>query len=150
MKIDCNECMDIYLSLDKNQKVPFTAIKHLLTCKKCRKNIKLLSHAQKLTASPLYIPTPVDSRTITDVMRKIDPSYNPPRRSLSLVQWIIAGIALIAGYIVMEVFFDIESTSTLLQIAVHFTIAFLIIAYCLVFALFNQELFIKKMNVRKS
>ena len=45
---ECNRVMDIYLGLDKGERVPLNVTLHLLTCAKCRKQVKGL----KKTSAP--------------------------------------------------------------------------------------------------
>ena len=45
-KEKCDRIMDSFLELDKNQKIPFRITWHLLTCKKCRTQVRLCTLAE--------------------------------------------------------------------------------------------------------
>ena len=65
---NCEEIMNSYLLLDKDEKVPLKIFLHLFFCRKCRHQIKMLSYAEKQIAAPLNIQTPITDDSIKNVM----------------------------------------------------------------------------------
>ncbi len=55
----CGNSMEQYLSLDKNERVPLKISMHLLSCKKCRAQIKMLKTAEKVCKHSIIIATPI-------------------------------------------------------------------------------------------
>ncbi|WP_415749144.1 hypothetical protein [Treponema peruense] len=68
MNKKCEFYMDSYLSLDKGERVPLKLTAHLLFCPECRRQIKAMSRARKITTQALDIPVPLESDTIAKVL----------------------------------------------------------------------------------
>lgn len=97
MKLNCEERMEQYLMLDKGKRIPMKLSLHLLTCPECRKQVEVLSHAEKIAAEPLRIPTPIKSDSIRNITRSLDPLYKPRKFRIPLWLWITVGIIMIAA-----------------------------------------------------
>ena len=135
--------MDTYLSLDKGEKIPKSVTRHLITCPKCREEIKAISRAEKIAAGPLAINSPVNTQSLTESLRKIDPDYVPRQKKLSLVAWILYAVAFLAAILVFCSLFTQFSVLTF-----NFSIAFaiFIIVYFTVMIYTNMDIFVKKIN----
>ena len=92
---ECSKIMDTYLELDKGERIPWKVTLHLLTCSKCRKQVKMLKAAEKIARSPIEIPVPIDDSSILAVMSKINPDYQNYKNPISIAKWIIAGVIMI-------------------------------------------------------
>ena len=95
MNKKCEFYIDSYLSLDKGERVPLKLTAHLLFCPECRRQIKAMSRARKITAQALDIPVPLESDTIAKVLEQIIPQAEPKNNRVKLPQWIITGILLL-------------------------------------------------------
>lgn len=115
----CETAFDRYLALDKNEHVPFAITLHLLFCPSCRTGVRLLTKAELSMSLPL---TPVSARVapfspelapsravssdpvIAAAMARINAaglSYASVERHVSLSRWVLAGVALTAGFAVI-------------------------------------------------
>lgn len=142
----CEQIMNEYLMLDKGERVPFALSLHLLTCRKCRKQIKMLELAEKKIAEPLNIVTPVTDESIQKVLEQIKPEERSRFvRPLPFASWIIGGVIMIA-----LLFSSMATTpffhSRTLSLWYALTIAGCVTAYSSVFVFSNIDVFIKKIS----
>ncbi len=147
MNKNCDDYITEYLMLDKNQRIPFKLSLHLLSCKKCRKTIKALAKAEKISARPLKIKAPVNSQEITQIVSQIDPNYKPKNQKINFINWIVAGIILIASMILANILTKGISAS-FLSFVVIMIFAFLLIFYFFGFIYSNIEFFVKKIGTK--
>lgn len=149
MKKTCDDYLNEYLMLDKNQKLPLSLSLHLLKCKNCRKIIRSLTKAEKIAAEPLKIKSPTNSQEITQIVQQIDPNYNPKKSKISFTTWIFVGIILIASMILANILTKSISTSFLSFVTVM-SFVLLFCLYFFAFILANQEFFVKKIGAKIS
>jgi hypothetical protein len=140
--------MDQYLELDKGQHLPLSLTLHLLFCKKCRREIKCMTHAEKILHEPIRIPVPLTDNTIESVLLAIDPQFSDSKlkNPISMVNWIISGILMI---LFMVAFVFSTNSSKDLDVAMSLVLAGCVITYILIFVFSNIEFFIKKINTMK-
>lgn len=149
MNDKCEQIMNKYLMLDKDERVPLKISLHLLGCKKCREQIKLLKLAEKEISAPLKIQTPVTDKTIQNVLAQVnisnisqkDKFYKP----LPFAGWIIGGIIMVA-LLFSSMFTTSDMESKTLDIWYALTIAGCVTAYCAVFVCSHIDLFVKKIK----
>lgn len=147
MKKTCDDYLNDYLLLDKNQKIPLKLSMHFLLCKDCRKIIRSLSRAEKIAAEPLKIKSPVNSQEITQIVQQIDPDYNPKKSKVSFTTWVFAGIILITSMILANILTKSISTSFLSFVtAISFVLLFCL--YFFAFVQANMEFFVKKIGAK--
>ena len=141
--------MDRYLELDKGARIPLEITVHLLFCRKCRRDVKLMSQAEKLLSEPLKIPVPVTDNTIENILRTIDPSFSNTRlkNPISMKNWIISGVLMI---LFMFVFVFSRNINRNLDVAISLVFAGCVIAYILMFVFSNIDFFVKKINTLKT
>lgn len=141
--------MDLYLGLDKGERIPFKVTIHLLFCRKCRRDIKLMAQAEKLLSSPLKIPVPLTDTTIENILRTIDPKFSniQLKNPISMRNWIIGGTLMI---LFMFVFVFSRNISRDLDVAISLVFAGCVIAYILMFVFSNIDFFVKKINTMKT
>lgn len=147
MKKTCDDYLNDYLLLDKNQKIPLKLSMHFLLCKDCRKIIRSLSQAEKIAAEPLKIKSPVNSQEITQIVQQIDPDYNPKKSKVSFTTWVFVGIILIISMILANILTKSISTSFLSFV----TAMSFVLLFCLYFFAFvqaNMEFFVKKIGAK--
>lgn len=146
-KNKCVQILNDYLMLDKNQRLPFLMTLHILMCQDCRKQIKMLSEAEKITCAPLKLQTPVTSEAIKNIMMKIDPETYEGKavKPVRLLFWIIGGIAMISMLL-----FSLYSTSLMksssIMLIYALLIGFCVTLYCAIFVLSNVDYFVKKIS----
>lgn len=146
MNDKCENFMNQYLMLDKGERVPLKISAHLLCCKKCREQIKLLKLAEKEISAPLKIETPVTDASIQKILSEIHiPEKDKFYKPLPFAGWIIGGILMVAllfsSLITTQ---DIQNRS--LSIWYALTIAGCVTAYSAVFVCSHIDLFIKKLS----
>ncbi|MCR5387497.1 MAG: hypothetical protein K6E69_10295 [Treponema sp.] len=146
---ECNRVMDIYLGLDKGERVPLNVTLHLLTCAKCRKQVKGLKKAEKLARAPLEIPVPIDDSTILAVMHKINPQYSELKNPISITKWIIYGLAMIVFMLAFGLSKFQESNKGVV-ISFYIVFALAVSAYCAIFVGTNMDYFVKMMTTKKT
>ncbi len=139
--------MNDYLLLDRHEHVPLKTTVHLLLCKKCRTEVRLLTLADKICTKPVSIPAPLTSDSISSIMKIIIPEYMEQTEEISKVslkRWVISGVLMILAML----FFGINSYSQNSQIAisVYLIFAAVITAYVALFVAGNMDFFIKKIK----
>jgi len=156
----CDKAFDMYLSLDKNERVPVSLTVHLLFCPVCRTGVRHLAHAEETLSSILEpVPTvrsgdPVVAAALSRIAAAglVYPSVPVTVRSVSLLRWLLAGLALIAGFAVVP-FSTIGSWSSQ-TFGPSFLVPFYLLcgiavtAYCGLFVGTNIDLFVKKFGFR--
>lgn len=143
----CGQIMHDYLLLDRHEHVPLKITAHLLVCKKCRTEVRLLTIADKACTKPISIPVPITSDSITSIMKAVIPNYTaeePEFNKVSLKRWVVSGLVMIFAML----FFGINSYSQNSQIAVSVYLVFaaVITAYLALFVAGNMDFFIKKLK----
>ena len=143
----CEQTMHEYLLLDRHEHVPLRITAHLLICKKCRTEVRLLTIADKACTKPLTISVPLTSDSITSIMKAVIPEYineEPELNKVSLKRWIVSGVIMIVAML----FFGINTYSANSQIAlsVYLVFAGVITAYLALFVAGNMDFFIKKLK----
>ena len=128
----CEKNMDAFLSLDKYERIPLGVTLHLLTCKKCRTQVRYLTLAEK------YASEPIRATPICDALENI------PVKPVSMAKWIISGFLMIFLMVIFGLFLNkIDRAS----FAIIFNVIFgvLVTVYCALFVGTNMDFFIKKM-----
>lgn len=146
MNNKCEDFLNQYLMLDKGERVPLRISLHLLGCKKCREQIKLLKLAEKEISAPLKIEMPVTDASIQKVISQVHmPQKDRFYKPLPFAGWIIGGILMIA-LLFSSLFSTQEMQNRSLSIWYALTIAGCVTAYCAVFVCSHIDLFIKKLS----
>lgn len=142
----CEEIMNQYLMLDKGEKVPFSLTLHILGCKKCRQQIKMLKMAEEKISAPLKIQAPVTDASIQKVISEVTPVikdrfYKP----LPVAGWIIGGLAMVA-LLVFAIYYTSDFHIRSLSVSYALTFAFCVIIYCGMFVFSHIDAFVKKIS----
>ncbi|MBP3772198.1 MAG: hypothetical protein J6I53_05840 [Treponema sp.] len=129
----CEKNMDIFLALDKYERIPLPVSIHFLTCKKCRSQARYLTLAERYASEPLRL-TP-----LKDVLEMI------PVKPVSIAKWVIWGIVMIFMMVIFGIFLNHLDRA---GFAIIFNVLFgiLITVYCAVFIATNMDFFIKKID----
>lgn len=150
MKKNCDEIMDLFLELDKNQRLPLKVTLHLLFCKKCRTEVRLFTLAEKTCSQPLKVPLADNDAIIDMLMTKINPNYSKDGKiaHISMTKWIVSGITMILAMLMFLVLRPYVASTTLdISFCILFTCV--ISAYCAIFVGSNMDFFIKKIETMK-
>ncbi len=143
----CETMLDEYLMLDKGQHVPFKLTRHMLTCKECRRKIKMLSYAERCIAKPLSVDSPVTDEAIRKAMENIDGSLykKASAKPLPLAGWIIGGFIMTALLFVSLVQVPGLANRSL-SISYGLLIGGSVTIYCACFVMSNIDVFVKKIS----
>lgn len=144
---DCNKMMEIYLSLDKGERVPLGVTLHFLACKNCRTQARLLRRAERSSVPDPCKQTALNDAAILAVMKKISAKSGAKKNPISLSKWIIGGAAMVALFIVFSVF-EKPGSNHPLTVYTYVELAALITAYCALFIRSNMEMFVKKTDTK--
>ncbi|MCR5613107.1 hypothetical protein [Treponema sp.] len=145
---ECSKIMDTYLELDKGERIPWKVTLHLLTCSKCRKQVKMLKAAEKIARSPIEIPVPIDDSSILAVMSKINPDYQNYKNPISIAKWIIAGVVMILFMLTFGLS-SYQKADKAIMISFYILFACVVTAYCAMFVGTNIDYFVKLINAKK-
>lgn len=143
----CEEIMNSYLLLDKDERVPLKLFMHLVFCRKCRQQIKMLSYAEKQISAPLNIQTPITDASIKNVMLKIAPEVYEKmiQKPISISGWIVGGVVMIA-LLFFSVFVTKNMHSESISLVYGLLIAALVTGYCALFICSHVDIFVKKIS----
>lgn len=143
-KEKCKKIMDQFLLLDKNQKIPLKITLHLLGCKECRTQVRLLSLAEKASAKSLNTKLPLNNDTLVSIMSKIKPKTVAPEKikHVSLAHWIIIGIIMLVAMLVYGVQ-TVSLNSTFMVVPFYLCFAEIVCVYCALFVGSNLDFFVK-------
>lgn len=149
MSKKCEQYMNIFLALDKHQRIPFPVSLHLLTCKKCRSMVILLTQAEKKASKEYAKQTSIDNKTIATIMNTIESEHaidaknNIPQ--VSMLKWILSGIFIFLALIVFSLSADNSlNQGTYALTATIFTV--IATGYCSFFVASNLNFFIKQIE----
>ena len=144
---ECAKIMDTYLALDKGERVPLNVTLHLLTCSKCRKQVRMLKAAERISKAPVEIPVPIDDSSILAVMAKIDPKYTDAKNPISIAKWIIAGVLMILFMLTFGLS-SYQKANKVVMISFYIVFAFAVSSYCAMFIGTNMDYFVKLINTK--
>lgn len=150
MNKHCESYMNDFLSLDAGERLPLSLTLHLLFCKECRSQVRAMSSAQKNAVRPFIKSIEVDSPSVINAMKKLDPQWKPKVRPVSMIQWIISGIVMISALIFFALICDLFVQSQAYMVAYAFITAGAVTAYCAVFIASNLDFFVKKISSKTS
>ena len=142
---NCNDVMEEYLRLDKGERIPLGLTLHLLVCKNCRKQVRLLKQAEKSAIPNPCSQTALDDAAILAVMNKIMTESGSQKNPISLSKWIIGGILMILLFIAFSVFAK-PGSNRFLTLSTYIELAAIVTVYCVLFIRSNMDFFVKKIN----
>lgn len=135
----CSYVIEKFLELDKNERIPMDITQHILTCSKCRSQIRMFSHAEHMVAKD-SLDNPFSFVPTNEVMEKLYPGSTEPKH-ISIKQWLIFGIILLICMILCSI--AIARFIPQLQIFGFLFTSGIIITYCLLFIGLNLDFFVK-------
>ena len=146
-KKNCENIMDTFLSLDKDEHIPLKVSLHLLACPKCRTQVRMMTKAEHLAKVPLSQAVSESDSVIASVLKKIDTQKGySTQNPISLRQWVVSGILMILLMLSFGLY--TAESSEELKIAFYLVFALIITIYCAMFIGCNIDFFIKKINTQ--
>ena len=124
----CSTAIEVYLSLDQNEALPINIKLHCMRCKKCKQLIAHMDRSISGQQHTIHEPTMLDDALLRATMHRIaclqvpKPAASAHKRNYSFYSWLIAGILLIAGFVIIP--FSEIGQKGLEQFGTNFTIAF--------------------------
>ena len=103
----CDEIMEEYLRIERYERLPLRMVFHLLYCKKCRDNIKVMTLATHFSSDKIMRKASKTNLLYMKTMQQIMESGNVPlvKKSsfalLSLSLWGVIGSAMLAIFLVI-------------------------------------------------
>jgi len=156
----CDKAFDLYLSLDKNERVPLALTLHLLYCPVCRTGVRNLAHAEE-TLSSVLEPVPIQRSAdpvVAAALARIAaaglvyPTVPVAVRSVSLFPWLMAGFILILGFAVVPFssigIWSSDTFGASFLVPFYLFCGVAVTAYCGLFVGTNIDLFVKKFGFR--
>ena len=143
----CEKMIDTYLMLDKHERIPLAVCVHLLTCKKCRTQVRMMTQAEEKLSSPLAIQLPFSDLKLCSIMQSVDPGFDIKSICpVSMRKWVITGIFMIIGIIIFEILDYLLPGAAILSASIHIVFGISIVLYCTIFIASNMEFFVKLMQ----
>ncbi|MBO4732738.1 MAG: hypothetical protein J5597_08075 [Spirochaetaceae bacterium] len=143
----CEKMIDTYLMLDKHERIPLAVCVHLLTCKKCRTQVRMMTQAEEKLSSPLVIQLPFSDLKLCSIMQSVDPGFDIKSICpVSMRKWVITGIFMIIGIIIFEILDYLLPGAAILSASIHIVFGISIVLYCTIFIASNLEFFVKLMQ----
>ncbi len=146
---NCENTMNTFLELDKDEQLGFKTTIHLLTCKKCRTAVRLCTIAQRSSARPLHIPATINNAAIEQIVQKTNPAIELLKdshvRPISMKRWVISGIALVIALVLFGLF-NTNTSGKELQMTIYISVSLFICIYCAFFIGSNLDFFVKKID----
>lgn len=143
----CEQNMNAFLMLDKNERIPLRVTLHLLRCPECRSGVRLMTMAERVCAAPLKVSLPVSGESVREAVMRLGQGRRLEPRPVSMRKWVAGGVSMI----VFMLFFNLLAKligfqSENLQLAFYLVFAALVTSYCMAFVGANMDFFIKKMT----
>lgn len=143
----CEEIIDTYLMLDKHERLPVSVCIHLLTCKKCRTQVRMMTQAEEKLSSPLSIQLPFSDLKLCNIMKNVDPAFDIKSICpVSMRRWVITGIFMIIAIILFEILDYLLPSAKVISLSIHLVFGISIVFYCTFFIACNLEFFVKIMQ----
>ncbi|MCR5724836.1 MAG: hypothetical protein K6G80_07120 [Treponema sp.] len=129
VKAACERTMNRFLELDKGERLPLAVTLHLLWCRDCRTQVRLMTMAERV----------VSGRSVHKM------SLQKP---VSLKKWIFGGVCMILFMLVFGRAADYFASEALWT-AFALVFAAAVTAYCAIFVGCNMDFFVKKIGMEK-
>ncbi len=144
----CEETINTFLELDRNEHLGFKTTLHLFTCKKCRTVVRLCTLADRSSSRPLRIPETIN-HSVTKIVQTVNPSLDLLKDSsvkpVSMSRWVLSGFMLILT-LVLFASFSMDIKSPILQTTIYLLLSAFICIYCAFFIGSNLDFFVKKID----
>lgn len=147
-KTMCEQTMDRFLELDKDENLGIRTSLHLITCKKCRTVVRLCSIAQRSSARPLHIQETM-SNNVTSIIQKANPSIELLKDSrakpITMKRWLFSGIGILICFVIFA-FGSPEGTPKALELIIYLVFSLILCLYTSFFIGSNLDFFVKMID----
>ena len=127
----CEKAMDRFLKLDKGERIPLQVTAHLLRCRHCRTQVRLMSLAERVAAR-------------RDCARRSGQPVSQ-QNPVTLTGWVVGGVCMIVLMLAFALVAELYARLAL-QTAYYLVFAGSVTAYCALFVGANMDFFVKKMR----
>ena len=152
----CERAMNRFFVLDKGERLPLLLTLHLLSCKDCRTQVRLLTLAERVAARPLQkAATTEDVQQTVEKMRAAysagggveseEAPFAHEKSPVTLMNWIVGGVLMICFMLVFA-FVTRHIESNVLSVSFYLMFAGAVTAYCAFFVGANMDFFVKKIK----
>jgi hypothetical protein len=141
----CEAIMDSFFALDKDEHLPFAVTLHLLTCKKCRTQIRLCTFAERVNAG--FLMREANEEEIAALMKNLNAAlpFKKELHYISLRRWITLGVVMIFAMLLFG-FIIPADTEPSLHLKFYLVFAGAVAVYCAFFVASNIDFFVKKIE----
>ena len=141
----CERAMNRFFALDKDELLPLSLTLHLLGCKRCRTEVRLLTLSERVAARPLRASaTPREVSALVAQVRSQSAS-SAAKNPVTLTNWIIGGVLMVC-FMLAFVLLTRSLKSNLLSVSFYLVFAGSVTAYCALFVGANMDFFVKKIK----
>ncbi len=144
-KTMCDNTIERFLELDKDENLGLKTSLHLLTCKKCRTVVRLCSIAQRSSARPLHIQEAI-SNNVTSIIQKANPSIellkDSQAKPITMKKWLYSGLGIVICFITFA-FASPNGTPKVLEFTIYSVFSLILCLYTSFFIGSNLDFFVK-------
>jgi hypothetical protein len=141
----CEQVMDSFFSLDRDERLPLRDSVHLLFCKECRTKVRYLSKAQKLSAQPLSQRESLSKAGLNAVFDNKTPEWMKNLKPVSMFRWVLSGIIMIVFFVFSGLFLE-KTQNDFYMTWFYLILGAAITAYGAAFIGANLDFFVKKID----
>jgi hypothetical protein len=139
----CNDAMEKFFALDKNERLPIPLTLHILLCQDCRKTVRALYLAEKQLLRENRSEESITEALLWEISRRLDIT-KMEIKPISMGKWVAGGLAVIATILLSVIFTGTLVTDTSLLAAIYLTMGFVLTLYCGLFVAGNIDFFVKQ------
>lgn len=134
----CERFLNYVDSLEKDDlRIPEALASHIEECQTCARAYNTMKKSLEL----LSMPFPRPSVDLLPAIMAVIPEMEAPRRAISFRSWILAGVFMMFGMLILPLLSDFTSLNTLygdgFSLAVALVLGMVISVYGLIFVLSN-------------
>ena len=139
----CNDAMEKFFALDKNERLPLSLTFHILLCQDCRKTVRALSLAEKQLLREVRPGDAITESVLCEISQRLDIT-KMEIKPISMGKWVAGGLAVIATILFSVIFTGTLVTDTSLLTAMYLTLGSVLALYCGLFVAGNIDFFVKQ------
>lgn len=149
MNKNCNKIMNDFLAMDKGERLSINMTMHLLSCNKCRMQVRAMTQAQNITIKAIKQEANMVKLDTNYILQKSNIIHTNTTSPIKISNWVTSGVLMI---ILMLSFTLITMTNCAsgLMVAFYLMFALAITIYCAMFVGCNMDFFIKKIDTHKT
>ncbi len=142
----CGAVMTKFMALDIKDRLPLDVTVHLLFCRQCRTQVRLLTLAERQAARPVCDPVPLDDELLQRIVSNLGLGDGSQTKHVSMKKWVVAGILMIAALMVFPLVNISAAGSSILTIAFYIFFGCAVTVYCALFIGSNMDFFVKQVK----